>query len=241
MNPLAILSGAGMAASGLGMLFNKRKKFGQTEYGQKLRQLSEQGIYSGQTLSGMMGQLGKETGNVAQQAKAGLRGRLISQGMGGSIAGQRSITNIDVQRMDQLKKALKDIQMENERLKAQFGLQYARAATEYDLQNQAQTQGALSDLFGTAGSLLYNQLQPKEENMYQSNPPRGIYQFTQNLPQKPIRPEVPLEPPSNEPAMPPMLPMTLDLSVVGKPRGQSTENIKLLKYLTSKYNKRGTS
>lgn len=161
MNPLAILSGAGMAASGLGMLFNKRKKFGQTEYGQKLRQLSEQGIYSGQTLSGMMGQLGKETGNVAQQAKAGLRGRLISQGMGGSIAGQRSITNIDVQRMDQLKKALKDIQMENERLKAQFGLQYAQAATEYDLQNQAQTQGALSDLFGVSGSLLYNQLQPQ--------------------------------------------------------------------------------
>jgi len=200
MDPITLLSIAGMAGSGLGMLFNKRKKFGDTEYGRKLKELSQRGINT----QPIIGAIGKETGNVAQQAKVDLRGRMISQGMGGSIAGQRAITNVDVKRMDQLQKAIRDIQSENERLKTQYGLQYAQSATQYDTQGQAQQQEALSNLMGVSGSLLYNQLSaPKTRSA------RPEIQ--------PTRPEVPLEAPPDY-VMPNSIP-TLDLPVPIKPSG----------------------
>ena len=157
MNPLSLISAGSMIASGLGLL-GKKQKFGDTEYGKQLRLLSERGM----DISPIMGTIGSETANVASQAKVDLKGRLISQGMGGSIAGQASFKDIDVKRMDQLQKSMKQLQTENERLKAQYSLQYGQAATEFDMGQQQQQQDALGGLFGTAGQLFVESTFPQK-------------------------------------------------------------------------------
>ena len=183
MDPLTLLALGSTAASGLGMLFNKRKSFSDTAYGKKLRELSARGV----DLAPVIGAIGKETGAAAQQAKTALKGRLISRSMGGSIAGQSSISGIDVKRMDQLQRSLKDLQFKNEQLKTQYGLQYTQATTAYDTANQEQTQNALSDMFGVSGSLLYNQLDKGSGSQLDQ-----LYEAT-----RPTRPDMPLEAPED--------------------------------------------
>jgi len=158
IDPMTLISGASMLASGLGSLFGKKQKFGDTEYGKQLKLLSQRGM----DISPIMGGIGSETGNAASQAKTDLKGRLISQGMGGSIAGQASLKDIDVKRMDQLQKSMKQLQTENERLKAQYSLQYGQAATEFDMGQQQQKQDALSGLFGTSGQLFMESAFPQK-------------------------------------------------------------------------------
>jgi hypothetical protein len=159
-DPLTLLSGAMTLGSGVASLFGKKQSFKDTEYGKMLKQLANKGM----DISQIMGGIGSETGNVAAQAKTALKGNLISQGMGGSIAGQSSISNIDVKRMDQLQRAMKDLQTQNEQLKMQYGLQYAQAGTEFDMAQQQQQQGALGDLFGVSGSLFFDQMsQPNDK------------------------------------------------------------------------------
>jgi hypothetical protein len=54
------------------------------------------------------------------------------------------------------------VQTENERLKAQYSLQYGQAATEFDMGQQQQQQDALSGLFGTSGQLFMESAFPQK-------------------------------------------------------------------------------
>jgi len=156
---LATLSAAGTGYSLLKNIFNKQESFADTEYGRKLKKLSERGI----DISPIISNIGKETGNIAQQEKTALKGRLISQNMGGSIAGQRAISEIDTKRMAMLAKTLENLKAKNEQLKAQYALQYAQQGSQYDLTQQQSEQDALAELLSTSGSLLYEQLSPQRD------------------------------------------------------------------------------
>ena len=151
---LAIAQGVGTGLNFLTNYMNKPKPFGQTQYGQRLKTLSEQGTFSGAAKSNIMGGVGKETGNVAQQAKVSYKGRLISQGMGGSIAGQQGLANIDVQRMNKMGETAKGIETENELSKVQYGNEYAQAASQYGQQSKEYNRNMLTGLVqGTVGAL----------------------------------------------------------------------------------------
>ena len=167
MNWFALAQGVGTGINLLSNIFNRPKPFGETAYGRRLKQLSEQGIYSPTAKSNILGGVGKETGNIASQAKAGYKGRLISQGMGGSIAGQRGLADIDVQRMGQMGKVAKDIETQNELSKAQYGLQYAQAATDYGQQLRDYDRNTVMGLVqGATGALgTYEKGQQYEKEM----------------------------------------------------------------------------
>lgn len=146
MSYLALAQGIGTGLNFLTNYFNRPPKFAETAYGKRLKQLSETGIYSPTAKSNILGQVGAQTGNVAEQSKVGYKGRLIASGMGGSIAGQRGMTDIDVQRMNQMGTTAKGIETENELSKAQYGLQYAQAATEYGQGRQDYNRNMLTGL-----------------------------------------------------------------------------------------------
>ena len=151
---LAIAQGVGTGLNFLNNYMNKPKPFGDTAYGKRLKTLSEQGTFSGAAKSNILGGVGKETGNAAQQAKVGYKGRLISQGMGGSIAGQQGLANIDVQRMNQMGDVAQKIETENELSKVQYGNEYAQAASQYGQQRQDYNKQMLTGLVqGTVGAL----------------------------------------------------------------------------------------
>lgn len=204
MDPLTILSGVSTAYSLGKQLFGKQKSFADTELGRKLKELSQKGIDT----QPIIGEISGNLANVSQQGKTALKGRLISQGMGGSIAGQRAISEIDTKRMDKLQKAIKDIQMKNEQLKTQYALQYAQAGTEYDTAQQQQESAALSDLLGVSGSILYDQLSPQPDyaQLFQAmnkEPEKKLETFRPNFRNRmpsinfnPYRPEVPLQAPN---------------------------------------------
>jgi len=201
MDPLTLISAASTAYSLGKQLFGKQKSFGQTDYGRMLKRLSERGIET----SPITGEISKELANTAQNAKVDLKGRLISQGMGGSIAGQRAISNIDTKRMDQLQKAIKDIQYKNEQLKSQYAMQYAQQGSQYDLAQQQAEEAATSDLLGTSASLLYEQLNP------QKNYGQMLLEEQNSGVNNPYRPEVPIQPESNF-VMPKQLPKNVNVN-----------------------------
>ena len=154
MTLMAIQQVAGTGVNFLSNLFNRPKSFDQTSYGKRLKMLSEQGMFSGAAKSNILGQVGAQTGNVAQQAKTDYKGRMISQGMGGSIAGQQGLANIDMQRMGQMSSAAKDIETQNEMSKAQYGLQYDQAKTGYAQQLQDYDRNTVTGLIQGATSAL---------------------------------------------------------------------------------------
>ena len=163
---LPIIQGIGTGLNFLTNYMNRPKRFSKTEYGRRLKQLSQTGIYSPVAKSNILGQVGSQTGTMAQQAKAGYKGRLIAQGMGGSIAGQRGMTDIDVQRMSQMGGVAKGIETENELAKAQYATQYAQAASQYGEQRQDYDRNMLTGLVqgavGTLGTYAQELQQQKE-------------------------------------------------------------------------------
>ena len=165
---LAIAQGVGTGLNFLNNYMNKPKPFGDTAYGKRLKTLSEQGTFSGAAKSNILGGVGKETGNVAQQAKVSYKGRLISQGMGGSIAGQAKLADIDVQRMNKMGETAKGIETENELSKVQYGNEYAQAASQYGQQRQDYNRNMLTGLVqGTVGALGTYAQGLQQESRYQ--------------------------------------------------------------------------
>jgi len=198
---LTALSAAGTGYSLVKNIFGKKQSFGDTEYGRMLKKFAERGIDT----SPITGQISKDLANAGQNAKVDLKGRLISQGMGGSIAGQRAITNIDVRGMDELQKAIRKVKTENEKLKAKYALEYASQGSQYDLAQQQAEDAATSDLLGTSASLLYEQLNPQKDygQMLLEANTTGV--------NNPYRPDVPIQPESNY-VMPKKLPKNVDIN-----------------------------
>lgn len=119
----------------------------------------------------MLGNISKETGNIASQAKADFSGRLVSQGMGGSIAGQEKLADIDTERMKPITEMSERLDLVNEQSKFQAANEFAQGQTMSDQaikQNKAQTWGGLiGGLGGAVGQGIEEQQSLDEDAKYE--------------------------------------------------------------------------
>jgi hypothetical protein len=151
--PAWVAPAIGAAANWIGGLINKPDKFEDTPQGKRLKYISQHGSVSPGQRSIMLGNISKETGNIASQAKADFSGRLVSQGMGGSIAGQEKLADIDAERMKPITEMSERLDMLNEQSKMQAADEFAQGQTMSDQaikQNKAQTWGGLIGGIGQA-------------------------------------------------------------------------------------------
>jgi hypothetical protein len=156
MTAMALIKGGESVGKWIYNKFNKPKSFDKTPYGERLKLLKTQGIYSPSMRTDMIGDVGRTTGNVAQGQRTNYLGRLENMGMGNSIAGQRGVNEIESNKMQQVANATNQIDRENELSKVKAADEYAQAKTNYqqmvsqgNQQNNAQLIQGLADAGGT--------------------------------------------------------------------------------------------
>jgi len=141
----------GMQAGSSLLKYATRKRtpsFGGSAYGKYLKQTSREGIYSPEIRSRMLGQVSSQAGNVAQQERSGIRGYLEARGMGGSIAGARTLAEPGQQRMRTVSGASERLGIENELSKQRAREAYAQGSYQTGLQHSVEKSQARSELIG---------------------------------------------------------------------------------------------
>ncbi len=108
---------------------NQRKKFGDTAHGKELKRVGEEGTFSQKAKNLIQGGQARASASVAQTAKSSYAGRLASQGLEGSVAGQRGMNEFDIARQRQAGETAGKIELENELSKADAKMTYAKAMT----------------------------------------------------------------------------------------------------------------
>ena len=114
-----------------GKIFNKKRSFDQTPYAQRLKTISERGMYSPQMKREILGETSNAAANVAQKAKTDYKGRLYSLGLGGSIAGQSKLADIDAGAMEPAAEISSRLERENALSKIRATNEYAAAKGGY--------------------------------------------------------------------------------------------------------------
>lgn len=104
----------------------KRPGFEGSSYAERLKQLSEQGIYSPAAMQNILGGVSRTAAGVAEEGKAGYYGRMIGRGMGGSIATQAGMGRYDIARMGKVSETARRLATEGELSKVGYGLQYGQ-------------------------------------------------------------------------------------------------------------------
>ena len=154
----AIYAGISAAPSVWGYITRKKpRRFEETEYGQRLQEVSEEGAYTPELRRKLIGQVSSAAGGIAQRRKAEIRGRLEAGGIGaGSIAGIRATTEPVLEQMRVVSRAQKDIGVEQERSKVAAKEEIARLSTmseERRVESERQAKGELAGgLIGAAGA-----------------------------------------------------------------------------------------
>lgn len=95
------------------------KLYEHTEAGKRLADLSRTGIYTPKAISGITRRVASRAGGVAAQRTAGIRGRLATSGMEGSIAGIRALSAPGMQFQRSITDISRDLSTENELSKQQ--------------------------------------------------------------------------------------------------------------------------
>lgn len=139
--------------SGLASLYKyfkrkKRRPFEETEFGKTLSQIGREGKYSPTTKSKILGLVGAEAGNIASQRVAERRGLLLNRGMGGSIAGIRTITEPRRQVMGELSKTAKELEIENELSKRNAQREFGLGKMQYEEGERQEENVARGELAG---------------------------------------------------------------------------------------------
>ena len=128
---------------------NKRiPDFSSTAYGRYLKHKSQMGIYPETVKEKILSQIGAEAGNVEQQTRAKIRGQLLSQDMGTSVAGVRTLNEPSQDRMRGIITARKQLEIANEQSKIQAGEQYAQGETQTAEQQRLEKRGQMGELVG---------------------------------------------------------------------------------------------
>ena len=130
----------------------KRPGFGKTPLGQELSRVGKEGMYSPEMRGQIMGQVGSQTGNVAEQTKATLRGYLASRGMDNSVAGVRTLASPDLNRQRIMGDTGANLNIQNEQSKANAKMQYAQARTNWGEQGRQEENAARGQLLGGLGN-----------------------------------------------------------------------------------------
>lgn len=149
----SIIPYAPYVVSGLASLYKyakrkKRRPFEETEFGKTLSQIGREGKYSPTTKSKILGLVGAEAGNIASQRVAERRGLLLNRGMGGSIAGIRTITEPRRQVMGELSKTAKELEIENELSKRNAQREFGLGKMQYEEGERQEENVARGELAG---------------------------------------------------------------------------------------------
>jgi len=152
LGTMAALKIGGSAAKWGWNQFNKPKKFEDTDYGKRLKELQKRGAYTTAIRSKILGNVSRTAGSQASQAKTAYRGRLINQGMEGSIAGVRGEADIGTRYTDKVVDTGREIDFRNEQSKIAAKDEYAQASSaanserrNYNRANNAALVGGIVD------------------------------------------------------------------------------------------------
>ena len=130
---------------------NQRKKFGDSSLGKELKRIGEEGKYSQQAQNLITGDVARKSAGVAQTGKAGYAGRLAAQGLEGSVAGQRGMSEFDIQQQRDVAGASRKVQMENEASKVQAKLTFAEQKLRDEREREALQRQNVEQLIGGLG------------------------------------------------------------------------------------------
>jgi len=155
----------------------KRKSFGETEFGRKLKKRSEEGYLSPKARRRIVGAAGVEAGAVAQRNTAKLRGILEAGGIGvKSVAAVRTLGEPAREQMKTVTKVRKDVELENELSKIEAKSEYDRLMFGDLSQRQAEERQARAELMGgIAGAVAggyEGKLREKELEIYKTREER---------------------------------------------------------------------
>lgn len=132
---------------------NKRKKFGDSSLGKELKRIGEEGTFSKKARDVVTGSVARKSASQAQTGKASFAGRLASQGLEGSVAGQRGLSEFDIAQQRDVAESAREVELANEQSKVQARLSYAerklqdeRQREALERQNTEQLIGGLSDV-----------------------------------------------------------------------------------------------
>lgn len=169
------LPSAIQSATAVGQYVIGRKKripyplFEDTELGKLLKKRQTEGMYPESVKRKIIGEVGRETGNVAQQEKTQIRGLLERTGMGRSIAGIGLMARPERERMRRVGEIARQVAIENELSKSTAGEEFARGKTEMDInrmlseyQTKAENRMALGQMVGGLAGAGLGAVQRKE-------------------------------------------------------------------------------
>lgn len=174
---LAVAPAAIKAGTSLWQYFQKKKAmkglpdrpdWGESDYAKRLKKLSETGKYSPAAMQNIMGAIGSRAAGVAEEGKSGYYGRLLSKGMGGSVAGMSGMRKYDIERMKRVTGAEKELRTESELSKVEYGLEYGERKygsklagyredmrrKQLEMESKSQLIGGLGEAAGSAAGAL---------------------------------------------------------------------------------------
>ena len=144
---------------------NRTPRFQDTAYGQYLQKMSKVGRYSPGTERKMIGRVSGTAGNIAQGEKTELRGYLESRGMGGSMAGTRTLKEPGMEHMRTVSDYTKQLDIGEESTKSEAAGAFARGRTETGDIRRREKMQMTGDLIGglaETGMSAYGAYQAKE-------------------------------------------------------------------------------
>ena len=154
LGALALASGATALASYAKKRYDiaNRKKFADSEYGQELSRYAKEGMYSPKARGLVTGSVARQTGATTEAAKSSYAGRLASQGLEGSVAGQRGMNEYDIARQREIADTRREIELKNEESKVKGRLTYAQKLLEDQRAEEQMKSEATQDLIKGLGS-----------------------------------------------------------------------------------------
>lgn len=155
LGALALASGATALASYAKKRYDiaNRKKFADSEYGQELSRYAKEGMYSPKARGLVTGSVARQTGATTEAAKSSYAGRLASQGLEGSVAGQRGMNEYDIARQREIADTRREIELKNEESKVKGRLTYAQKLLEDQRTEEQMKSEAIQDLIKGIGGI----------------------------------------------------------------------------------------
>jgi hypothetical protein len=131
-----------------GRFGRKRTAFKDTDYGRLLAQRAKTGIFTPGMRRKIIGNVGREAGNIAANVAAASRGRLISKGAEGSIAGARGLAEIQSKPVGAVSQARTEIDIRNDLSRIEAAEKLAAGQTDYKMALQERENRLKSELVG---------------------------------------------------------------------------------------------
>jgi mannose/fructose/N-acetylgalactosamine-specific phosphotransferase system component IIB len=137
LGTLALIKGGGALANWAWNKYQNKGGFRDTDLAKRLKQIQERGAITSAMRSKAIGGTARTAGAIASRERTGLRGRLISQSMEGSIAGVRAQKDIGTGYMDAVAGTAREVDLMNEQSKIDAANQYAQQQYAFSQQQKA--------------------------------------------------------------------------------------------------------